>query len=62
MSKAFDKAWNERLIFKLKQNGTSGELLHILSDFLSIVNKGLCLMVKIRLRSVCMLKFHKDLF
>ena len=35
ISKAFDKVWHEGLIFKLKQNGISGELLHILSDFLS---------------------------
>ena len=35
LSKAFDKVWYERLIFKLKQNGISGELLHILSSFLS---------------------------
>ena len=35
LSKAFDKVWYERLIFKLKQNGISGELLHILSNFLS---------------------------
>ena len=35
ISKAFDKVWHEGLIFKLKQNGISGELLHILSNFLS---------------------------
>ena len=35
ISKAFDKIWHEGLVFKLKQNGISGELLHILSDFLS---------------------------
>ena len=35
LSKAFDKIWHERLIFKLKQNGISCELLHILTDFLS---------------------------
>ena len=35
ISKAFDKVWHEGLIFKLKQNGVSGDLLHILSDFLS---------------------------
>ena len=34
ISKAFDKVWHEGLIFKLKENGISGELLHILSDFL----------------------------
>ena len=35
ISKAFDKVWHEGLIFKLKQNGVSGDLLHILSGFLS---------------------------
>ena len=35
ISKAFDKIWHEGLIFKLKQNGISGKLLQILSDFLS---------------------------
>ena len=34
-SKAFDNVWHERLIFKLKQMGISGELRHILPDFLS---------------------------
>ena len=36
ISKAFDKLWHKRLIFKLKWNSISGERLHILSDFLSI--------------------------
>ena len=35
ISKTFDKVWHEGLIFKLKQNSISGELLCILSDFLS---------------------------
>ena len=35
ISKTFDKVWHEVLIFKFKQNGISGELLHISSDFLS---------------------------
>ena len=35
ISKTFDEVCHERLIFKLKLNGISGELLHILSDFLS---------------------------
>ena len=34
ISKAFDKVWHERLIFKLKQNCISADLLQILSDFL----------------------------
>ena len=35
LSKAFDKVWYKRLIFILKQNSTSGELLHILSDLVN---------------------------
>ena len=35
ISKTFDEVCHERLIFKLKLNGISGDLLHILSDFLS---------------------------
>ena len=33
ISKAFNKSWYEGLIFKLKQNTISGELLHILSSY-----------------------------
>ena len=32
--KIFDKVWHKVIIFKLKQNGISCELLSILSDFL----------------------------
>ena len=32
MYKAFDKIWHKGIIFKLKQNSISGELLYILSD------------------------------
>ena len=34
ISKAFDKVWHKGIIFKLKQNGISGKLLRVLSDFL----------------------------
>ena len=34
ISKAFDKVWHKVIIFKLKQNGISGKLLSVLSDFL----------------------------
>ena len=33
ISKAFDKLCHEGLIYKLQQNGISGELLNILIDF-----------------------------
>ena len=35
ISKAFDKVWHDGLIYKLQQNGISGELLNILVDFLN---------------------------
>ena len=34
ISKAFDKVWHGGLIFKLKQNGISGNLLNLLSNLL----------------------------
>ena len=34
ISKAFDKVWHEGLLFKLKQNGISGKLLNVITDFL----------------------------
>ena len=33
-SKTFDKGWHNGIIFKLKPNGISGNLLDLLSDFL----------------------------
>ena len=36
MSKASDKLWHKRFIFKLKQNGISGNLLSTLTDFLKL--------------------------
>ena len=37
ISKAFDKVWHDGIIFKLKQNSISGNLLNVLSNFL--INK-----------------------
>ena len=34
MSKAFDKVWHQGFHYKLRQNGISGELLNISTDFL----------------------------
>ena len=36
ISKAFHKVWHEGLLHKLKQNGISGNLLNIITDFLSL--------------------------
>ena len=35
ISKVFDKVWHSGVIFKLEQNGISGDLLNILIDFFS---------------------------
>ena len=32
-SKAFDKVWHEGILFKLKQNGISGNVLNVITDF-----------------------------
>ena len=34
ISKAFDKVWHDGIIYKLTQNGISGNLLKLLEDFL----------------------------
>ena len=34
ISKAFDKVWHQGLLYKMKQNGISGNLLETLTDFL----------------------------
>ena len=34
ISKAFDKVWYDGLIYELKENGASGDLLNLISDFL----------------------------
>ena len=43
ISKAFQKVWNEGIIFKLKQNGISDVLLNILSDFIRNRKQGVTL-------------------
>ena len=35
ISKAFDKVWHDGLLFKMKQNGISGNLLNVITDFLN---------------------------
>ena len=35
ISKAFDKVWHDGLIFKLQENGISGNLLNVLKHFLT---------------------------
>ena len=47
MSKAFDKVWHEGLLFKLEQNGVTGNLFELLKNYLSnreqrVVLNGMC--------------------
>ena len=35
IAKAFDKVWHDGIIFKLTQNGISGNLLNLFRDFLN---------------------------
>ena len=35
ISKAFDRVWHQGVLFKLKQNGISGNLLKLMEDFLA---------------------------
>ena len=41
--KAFDKVWRKGLIYKLRQNGFSGNLMALLTDFLSNRKQGVVL-------------------
>ena len=34
ISKAFDRVWHDGLLFKLKQNGVSGDLFQLIKSFL----------------------------
>ena len=43
ISKAFDKIWHKDIIFKIKQNGVSGKLLSLLSEFLKDRKQGVTL-------------------
>ena len=41
ISKLFDKVWHEGLLFNLKQNSISGNLLNVIADFCIRGNKEL---------------------
>ena len=45
VSKTFDEVWHKDLIFKLKQNGISDNLLGTLTDFLKLRKQRLVFMV-----------------
>ena len=43
ISKVFDKVWHKVLLYKLKQNGISGKLFDIITDFLNFRKQGIVL-------------------
>ena len=43
ISKVFDKVWHESLLYRLKQNGISRNILNIASDFLCQRNQRIVL-------------------
>ena len=60
ISKAFDKVWHDGLVFNLRQNGISGDIMNILQEFIrnrkqSVVLNGHC-----HLGLMLMLVFLKD--
>ena len=58
ISKAFDKVWDERVIFKLEQNDISGDILNILINKKRIV----VFNGQVSTLKVLMQEFHKDLY
>ena len=60
ISKAFDKVWHDGLVFNLRQNGISGDIMNILQEFIrnrkqSVVLNGHC-----HLGLMLMLVFLRD--
>ena len=62
ISKAFDKVWDERVIFKLEQNDISGDILNILRDFLINKKRIVVFNGQVSTLKVLMQEFHKDLY
>ena len=61
ISKAFDKVWHEGLLYKLKQNGMSGNLLNIIKDVLSLRKKRVVLTGSTQHGLTLKQEFPKDL-
>ena len=59
ISKAFDKLWHDGIIFKLKQNGISGNLSNLLSNFLRNRKQRVVLNVQILLGLMLTQEFLK---
>ena len=60
ISKAFDKVWHDGLIFKLRQNGISGDIINILQEFLRNRKQRVVLNGHCHLGLMLMLVFLKD--
>ena len=61
ISKAFDKVWHKGLLYKLTQNGISGKLLSIISNFLSNRKQRVVLNGKFSSWTNVKLVFHRAL-
>ena len=62
ISKFFDRVWHDGLLFKLKQNGVSGNLIGLIKSFLVIGFKESLLMEQLLIGNVYEQLYHKDLF
>ena len=62
ISIAFNRVWHDGLLFKLKQNGVSGNLIGLIKSFLVIGFKESLLMEQLLIGNVYEQLYHKDLF
>ena len=62
ISIAFNRVWHDGLLFKLKQNGVSGNLIGLVKSFLVLGFKESLLMEKLLIGNVYEQLYHKDLF
>ena len=59
ISKAFDKVWHDGIIYKLTQNGISGNLLNLLEDFLKERKQRVVLNGQVSTWKISMLEYLK---
>ena len=62
ISKAFDKVWHEGLLYKLKENDISDDLLNIITGFLSLRKERVVLNGRTQHGLTLKQEFPKDLF
>ena len=62
ISKAFDRVWHDRLIYKLKRCGVSGDLLSLIQSFLKNRKQRTVLKDRILTREIFRQEYHRVLF